>query len=105
VPGAPTCVILTHGYWQRTFGGARDVIGQSLIIDAGSYEIIGVLPAWFKLRNTHPQVVLAARINRATTFTSGFGPYEGVGRLKPGVTLARANDDITRMIPLLVKQF
>ncbi len=105
VPGAPNRVALTHAYWQRTFGGARDVVGQSLIIDAKPYEIIGVLPASFKLLDTHPQVVLPARINRATTLTAGFGPYHGVARLKPGVTLAQANDDIARMIPLLTKLF
>ena len=49
VPGAPDRVILTHGYWQRAFGAAKDVVGQSLVIDARPYEIIGVLPASFKL--------------------------------------------------------
>ena len=33
VPGSPLRVVLTHGYWQRRFGGADDVIGQSLEID------------------------------------------------------------------------
>jgi putative ABC transport system permease protein len=105
VPGAPRRVVLTHGYWQRAFGGARDVIGQSLAIDATSYEIIGVLPASFKLLATDPQVILPLGLNRATAFADpGFGP-RGVARLKPGVTLSQANDDIARMIPLIVEQF
>jgi predicted permease len=97
--------MLTHGYWQRMFGGARDVIGQSLVIDGGSYQIIGVLPASFKLLNTKPEVVLPARINRATTLTAGFGPYKGIARMKRGVTIAEANDDIARLIPLFTTLF
>jgi putative ABC transport system permease protein len=104
VPGAPDRVILSHGYWQRAFGAAKDVVGQSLVIDARPYEIIGVLPASFKLLNTDPQVILPWRLNRANALTGpGFGLH-GVARLKPGVALSQANDDIARMIPLIVEQ-
>jgi putative ABC transport system permease protein len=104
VPGAPLRVVLTHAYWQRAFGAARDVVGQSLPINARPHEIIGVLPASFKLLNTVAQVILPLRLNPANTFTGAFN-YNGVGRLKPGVTLSQANDDIARMIPLIVERF
>lgn len=105
VPGAPDRVILNHGFWQRAFGAAQDVVGQSLVIDARPYEIIGVLPASFKLLDMDPQVILPWRPNRANAETgAGFGPG-GIARLKPGVTLSQANDDIARMIPLIVEQF
>ncbi|MGH9144623.1 MAG: ABC transporter permease [Vicinamibacterales bacterium] len=75
VPAAPRRVILTHGYWQRAFGAARDVVGQSLTIDAAPYEIVGVPPASFKLLENNPQVVLPLRLDRATTVADpGFGP-------------------------------
>jgi putative ABC transport system permease protein len=105
VPGAPDRVMLSHGYWQRAFGASRDVVGQSLVINARPYEIIGVLPASFKLLDADPQVILPLRLNRANALTGpGFGP-RGVARLKPGVTLSQANDDIARMIPLIVEKF
>ena len=105
IPGAPDRVILSHGYWQRAFGAARDVVGQSLVINAKPYEIIGVLPASFKLLDTDPRVILPLRLNRATALTGpGFGA-RGVARLKPGVTRSQANDDIARMIPLIPEQF
>jgi predicted permease len=102
--GAPLCVILTHAYWQEAFGAPRDIIGQSLRINARPYEIIGVLPASFKLLNTDPKVVLPLRLNRANARTGPLG-FNGIARLKPHVTLAQANDDIARMIPLLTAQF
>jgi len=105
VPGAPDRVILSHGYWHRAFGAAKDVLGRSLVIDARPCEIIGVLPASFKLLDTDPQVVLPWRPNRANAETgAGFGP-RGIARLRQGVTLSQANDDIARMIPLIVEQF
>jgi putative ABC transport system permease protein len=104
VSGAPLVAVLTHAYWQETFGASRDVVGQSFVINGEPCEIIGVLPAFFKFLNTDPQLVLPLRLNRATTRTGSLG-QNGVARLKPGVTLARANDDIARMIPLTVKQF
>jgi predicted permease len=102
VPDAPLRVLLTYGGWQRTFGGDRNVVSRSLVIDTRPHEIIGVLPASFKFLNTDPEVILPLRLNRA--FPGSFG-YRGVARLKPNATLAQANDDIARMIPLIAEQF
>lgn len=105
VPGAPNRVVLTYRYWERAFGAARDVIGHSLTVDAAPYEIIGVLPESFTFLNTDAQVVLALRLDRAQAFPgAGFWP-RGVARLRPGVTLSQASDEIARTIPLIVEQF
>ena len=44
LPGAAPVVVLSHGLWQRRFGGARDVVGQRLELDGVPHTIIGVLP-------------------------------------------------------------
>lgn len=105
VPGAPNRVILSYRYWESVFGGVQDVVGQSLTVDAAPYEIIGVLPKSFIFLNADPQIVLPGRLDRSQAFPgAGFGPH-GVARLKPGVTLSQASDDIARTIPLIAKQF
>src|SRR5512138_2231788 len=43
-PKAPERAMLTYGYWQKKFGGSRDVVGQTLIVEGTPNEIIGVLP-------------------------------------------------------------
>jgi predicted permease len=99
-PGSPMRVILAYGYWQRKLGGAQDVIGQALEIDGAPVDIVGVLPASFKFLRNDPAVVLPMQLDRAGVRGVTFA-FQALGRLKPGVTLAAANADVARMIPLV----
>ncbi len=94
-------VILTYGYWQRRFGGDLSVIGRQLTVDSRPSEIVGVMPEGFRFLDMKPQaeVILPIRINRNSVALDGFG-LRGLARLKPGVTVAEANTDITRMLPI-----
>src|SRR6185503_14622340 len=46
--GAAPTVILSYAYWQRRFGGAESVLGQSLVVGDSPHEIVGILPPDFK---------------------------------------------------------
>ena len=102
-PGAPRRAVLAHGYWQRRFGGAG-VVGHSIVIDGGPVEIIGVLPASFTFLDTDPALVLPLQFDRARTFIGNFS-YQGVARLRPGVTLEQANADVARLLPRIPGDF
>ncbi len=47
-PGADGVLILSHGFWQRAFGGDASVVGRTLQISSESWEVIGVMPARFR---------------------------------------------------------
>lgn len=102
--GAPNRVMLSQGYWQRKLGGDPDAVGRLLTIDGESWEVIGVLPAGFRFLGRDPQVLMPFRFNRAEVFVGQFS-YQGVARLRPGVTLDQANADIARMLPLVLERF
>jgi putative ABC transport system permease protein len=104
VPGSPLRAIVTYGYWQRRFGGARNIVGQPLVIDGRPVEVIGVLPASFKFLSTRPDVVLPMPLDVGAPRGISFG-FQALARLKPGVTLAQANADVARMISLLPPVF
>jgi putative ABC transport system permease protein len=99
VVGGPHTTMLSYGYWQRRFGGADDVLGRRILVDGVSSEIVGVLPAGFRVASDDGDLVLPVRFDRSKVMLPGFG-YQGVARLKPGVTLQQADADIARMVPL-----
>ena len=103
-PGSPHTVLLTYGYWQRRFGGDSSAIGRNLLVDGESREIIGVMPQSFRFLDEKPDLILPFRFDRAKTNLGNFS-YRGIGRLKPGVTLAQANADVGRMLPMVLTRF
>src|SRR6185369_3666839 len=103
-PGAAQTVILSYGYWQRHFGGAETALGQPLMIDGTARTVIGVLPADFRFMQRPAEIVLPMQPNRARSWIGILGE-NAIARLKPGVTLAVANADIERMIPIAFATF
>ncbi len=98
-PAGQQTVILGYGYWQRRFGGDRSVIGRTLRIDSRPHEIVGVMPRGFKVVNADADLILPVRFDRSKVILAGFG-FQGIARLKPGVTIAAANADVARMVPI-----
>jgi predicted permease len=97
--GAPRTILISYGYWQRRFGGDPRAVGSMLTVDAQPRQIAGVLSVSFTLADSHPDLILPARFDRARAQMPGFG-WNGVARLRPGVTIAQANADLARMLPI-----
>jgi putative ABC transport system permease protein len=98
-PGAPETVLISHGYWLQRFGGDAGVIGRKLMVDGRPREIVGVMPSGFSVADTPAALILPIRFDRSRTVLAGFA-FPGVARLKPGVSIAQANADIRRLIPI-----
>ncbi|MGH7678370.1 MAG: ABC transporter permease [Gemmatimonadaceae bacterium] len=103
VPGAPLRVVLSHGYWQRRYGGAATAIGESFQVNGVQAEVIGVLPPTFRFLERRPAVLVPLRPDRAATGIQ-FG-FQALARMKPGVTLEQANADMGRWLALLPPVF
>jgi predicted permease len=99
VPNGPRNLMLGYGYWQQRFGGSRSVIGRTIRVDERPWQIVGVMPRGFRVVDTDFDLLMPLRFPRANLVLAGFG-YHGIGRLKPGVTIAQANADIARMLPI-----
>ena len=104
-PGTPETAMLTQGYWRRKFGGDASVIGRTLVVDGKGRVIIGVLPQKFHfLDREDPALILPFRFDRNKTYLGNFS-YDGIARLKPGVTLAQIHADMARMLPIVLSSF
>ena len=98
-------VVLTYGFWQRTFGGEPGVIDRTVTIDVELRQIIGVMPRRFHfLAEQDPALILPMQLDRNRSFLGQFH-YDGIARLKPGTTIAEADADIPRMLPIALRSF
>jgi len=114
-PGRPSTAVLTDGMWARRFGRDPHTIGQSVIINGQSYEIVGILPQSFSL----PQEVLPlldgteqAEIflplpltPAAASLVRDHEDYNIVGKLKPDVSLPQAQAEMDTITAGLRREF
>ena len=94
-PGAPaTRALLSHGFWTRRFGADPSMVGRAVSLDGRPYEVIGVLPPgtpWLDAADVFVPLLRRPNANR------GSWEYVGIGRLKDGVTIEAAQDDLRRV--------
>jgi putative ABC transport system permease protein len=109
-PPLPVVAILSHEYWQRRYGGDPAVLGQR-IPGGPRPEIVGVLAPGFELLfppatnvEQRPDFWIANRLNYNNANRNTFG-LRPVGRLKPGVALARAQEEADAVSARIREQF
>jgi predicted permease len=104
-PAGPETVMLSYNFWQSHFGSNPSIVGQTIRVDGKARQIIGVMPKEFRFLDwEQPALFLPLRIDRSKT-TLGQFSYEGVARLRPGVTLQAANADVARLWPVVLNSF
>jgi putative ABC transport system permease protein len=103
--GAEKVIVLSSGFWQRRYGGSRDVIGRRVTLDEQRFTIAGVMP---------PDVDYPSGVEvwRPTGTASTDGPFGDavrrevnlIARLRPGVTIERATAEIVVLSEQLEKE-
>ena len=97
-PGAEDVAILSHALWQSSFGGAEDVVGRVVDIDAVKTRIVGVMPEGFDLHDERVELYLPLTIDPANPGSRGGHFLYLIGRLTDGVTLEQARTDLERLL-------
>jgi predicted permease len=98
-PRGGKTALLGFGYWTRRFGGDPGVIGRTFQVDSQTYEIIGIMPRGFRMVDQDFDLLLPMAVDRLHQKLAPFG-YDGIARLRPGVSLSQADADIARLIPV-----
>jgi predicted permease len=89
-PGAAPVVVLTHGFWQRNFGGRPDVLEQRLSVDVKHHRIIGVMPAGFTFPDPRVEVFVPVAMVPETGRN-----FSVIARLRSGTSLAAAQSEMS----------
>ena len=91
--GAAPVALVSYGYWRQYLGSARDLSQSHLKINNAIYSVIGVLPSVFRFPDD-AEVWLAADIGGKNLSRTSHN-YSGVGRLRDGVSVEQARQDIS----------
>jgi putative ABC transport system permease protein len=107
--GASRAVVISHGFWQRQFGGAADVIGKAVSLTSETYTVIGVTPPsfeYFEATDVYVPIGLFLAPNSGIADRgSSFGGMYAVARLKPGVTIEQANNEMMALARQLEREY
>ena len=88
-PAAARVAVIDYGFWQRRFGGRRDVVGRTVQINGNDVTIVGVLPSGFAF--FEPAAIWMPMRFDDKDRTAGGRYLRVLARLKPGVTWERAD--------------
>ncbi|HMD19800.1 MAG TPA: ABC transporter permease [Alloacidobacterium sp.] len=96
-PSANATVILSWGLWKRRYGGNPSILGQTILLAAKPYTVIGVMPAWFALPDQGVQLWTPIYHEEHTDTMQAIDNHEFIviGRLKPGITQAQGVTDLS----------
>jgi putative ABC transport system permease protein len=102
--GSADTVMLTYGYWHRKFGSDPSAVGKVISVAGKPHQILGVLRQNFHFGGPNLALLFPIKFDRDKTFLLPFN-YDAVARLRPGVTVAGANTDVARMLPIVLRSF
>ena len=99
--GRNSVAVISHAHWQQQFAGADDVLTRELRLNGTSYAIVGVMPPDFtfldpSVRVWVPAAFSADERSEESRFSQN---YNGMARLAPGVTAARAQSELDAVRP------
>ena len=102
--GAANVVVISDGFWQRRYGGDRDIIGTSITLNGEPFEVVGVLPPEFGFRDG---VELWFPMQQEADFTQGRGNnnFSIFGRLNAGVPIGQAQAQLDMIASRLEAEY
>ncbi len=95
-PHGERVVILSHGLWQRRFGGDPGILGKTIRIDGVGHTVVGVMQPGFRFNELAADVWVPFGLDPAKSYLeAGFGVFcWTLARLKAGVTPEQAREDL-----------
>jgi putative ABC transport system permease protein len=92
LPNGPEAVLISEGLWRSRFGGDPKILERTLEVNGKARAIVGVMPQRFRFPAATTQLWQPMQLDPADPYPGGFN-YDGIARLRAGVTLADARRD------------
>ncbi|MFN8652965.1 MAG: ABC transporter permease [Gemmatimonadales bacterium] len=106
-PGSERAVVLSHGLWQRQFGGDPRILGRTLQLSGEPWTVVGVMPRDFRapVQGAQPEIFRARRRPSPDPCGRGCITVRAIGRLKPGLSIAQAQSDLGGIAGSIAERF
>jgi putative ABC transport system permease protein len=109
--GSPRVVVLSESFWRSRFGGDSQIVGRSITLDGERHQVVGVMPRAFRevgrtqvAATADAQIFLPMTIDR-TQENRANHTLRVVGRLRRGVTLDQARDEMRAVAAAMEQEF
>ena len=109
-PGSRRVALIAHSFWQRRYGGNPSAIGSAIVLNGERHEIVGVVPEAFRdvgrsqiSAVARPQIFVPLTIDPAES--RGNRVMRVVGRLRPGVTIGHAREELSVITAAMEAEF
>ena len=96
--------LLSYGFWQRDFGGERAVLKKSLNLNGEHYDVVGVMPAWYKGPGS-ADLWVPMDVSAKNLGPRGEHHLQALGRIKAGMTVQQAQEDLKAVSARLARQY
>jgi len=96
--------VISHGLWQRLFGGRADAVGQTLQLDDGRWTVIGIMPPSFAIPNTPAEILMPLQLAPDPARLGGHY-LRVLGRLRDGVTIQDAESELIGIAAALGREY
>jgi putative ABC transport system permease protein len=103
--GSDAVVVLSHGFWERAFGGDAGVVGTTVQLNGRARTVIGVMPPDFAFPATDTDVWVPLAIGTQTREQRNSFFLSAIGRLRPGVSLERARSDFATIARRIEQEY
>ncbi len=106
--GREKVVVLSHGFWQRRFGGDTGIVGRKILLDGEPYDVIGVMPVGFYSFFNRSLDLWAPAVFQPEQFGDDRRTNEflvAAGRLRAGMTVEQAKREVRAFADGLKKDY
>jgi predicted permease len=104
-PGKSHVVVMSDGLWKSRFGSDVQILGKKILLDSEAYTIIGVMPPGFHFPDPDDQLWAPMGMSSAELGNHGSHFLLVFARLKPGITLPRAQAEMEALVKHLTEQY
>lgn len=105
-PGRDGVVILSDSLWKSKFGANPDAIGRTIALNGINRQIVGVMPPGFGFPSSKVQLWIPARLNPSDMVEYWGGDFVTlIARLRPGVTLLQARNELSAIVSRVRRGF